>query len=93
MQPYDLDSIPVGGLVGPVEEFAPFLVAQLNNGRGILREETALQMREIAARGQAGFDAKVGTGLGWKNRRESRQPVLQPRGSGAGFTTETRPLP
>jgi CubicO group peptidase (beta-lactamase class C family) len=93
MRPYDLDSVPVGGLVGSVEQFAPFLVSHLNNGRGLLREETALQMREIAARGQAGFDAKVGTGLGWKIGEGANGRFFNHEGSGAGFATETRLYP
>jgi CubicO group peptidase (beta-lactamase class C family) len=93
MQPYDLDSVPVGGLVGPVEQFAPFLVAHLNNGKGILREESALQMREMVAKGQAGFDAKVGMGLGWKIGEKNGSLFFNHEGSGPGFTTETRIYP
>jgi CubicO group peptidase (beta-lactamase class C family) len=93
MQPYELDSIPVGGLVGAVEQFAPFLVAHLNNGKGILREESALQMREVVVKGQAGFDAKVGMGLGWKIGESRGSLFFNHEGSGAGFTTETRLYP
>jgi CubicO group peptidase (beta-lactamase class C family) len=93
MRPYELDSAPVGGLVGTVEQFAPFLVAHLNNGEGILRKESALRMQEIVAKGQAGYDAKVGMGLGWKIGEFNGSLFFNHEGSGAGFTTETRIYP
>jgi len=93
MRPYDLDSVPVGGLVGAVQQFAPFLVAHLSDGQGILHKESALQMREIVAKGQAGFDAKVGTGLGWKIGEFNGSLFFNHEGGGAGFTTETRIYP
>ncbi len=93
MQPYELDSVPVGGLVGPVEQFAPFLVAHLNDGQGILRQESALKMREVVARGQAGFDAKIGMGLGWKIGEFNGLTFFNHEGGGAGYTTETRIYP
>lgn len=93
MQPYELDSIPVGGLVGSVVQFAPFLRAHLNKGEAILSEESTLKMRELTAKGQAGFDSKVGMGLGWKIGEINGRRFFNHEGSGAGFTTETRIYP
>lgn len=93
MQPYELDSIPVGGLVGSVVQFAPFLRAHLNHGADILSKESALKMRELTAKGQAGFDSKVGMGLGWKIGETNGRRFFNHEGSGAGFATETRIYP
>ncbi|MBN1453594.1 MAG: beta-lactamase family protein [Anaerolineales bacterium] len=93
MRPYDLDSVPIGGLIGSVLQFAPFLIAHLNNGKGILCAESALQMREMAATGQAGFDAKIGMGLGWKIGESNGAQFFNHEGGGAGFATETRIYP
>jgi hypothetical protein len=45
------------------------------------------------ARGQAGFEAKVGVGLGWKIGQAAGRMFLNHEGSGAGFTSETRIYP
>jgi len=93
LKPYDLDTLPIGGLVGSAVAFAPFVIAHLNDGKGILKSESALQMRSLIAKGQAGFEAKIGTGLGWKIGESNGYRFYNHEGSGAGFITETRIYP
>jgi CubicO group peptidase (beta-lactamase class C family) len=80
-------------LVGSAVEFAPFLIAHLNEGQGILSADSARQMQTLVARGQAGFEAKVGVGLAWKIGAVSGRMFLNHEGHGAGFTSETRLYP
>jgi CubicO group peptidase (beta-lactamase class C family) len=93
LRDYDLDTAAIGGLVGSAIEFAPFLIAHLNEGRGILSAASARQMQTLVARGQAGFEAKVGVGLGWKIGQVGGRTFLNHEGGGAGFTSETRLYP
>ncbi len=90
---YSLDTAAIGGLVGSAVEFAPFLIAHLNAGRGILSPGSTQQMQTLVARGQAGFEAKVGVGLGWKIGQVDGRVFLNHEGGGAGFTSETRLYP
>jgi CubicO group peptidase (beta-lactamase class C family) len=69
LRDYDLDTAAIGGLVGSAVEFAPFLIAHLNEGRDILSPGSTRQMQTIVAQGQAGVESKVGVGLGWKTGR------------------------
>jgi CubicO group peptidase (beta-lactamase class C family) len=89
LQPYDLDSAAIGGLVGSPLDFAPFLIANLNNGRGLVQAKTCQQMQSLQARGQAGYEARMGMGLGWKIGTD----FINHEGSGAGYATETRLYP
>jgi CubicO group peptidase (beta-lactamase class C family) len=50
-------------------------------------------MRSLIASGQAGFEAKLGMGLGWKVGEINGRRFYNHEGSGAGFTTETRIYP
>jgi CubicO group peptidase (beta-lactamase class C family) len=93
LRDYNLDTAAIGGLVGSAVEFAPFLIAHLNEGRGILRANSVQQMQTIMARGQAGVESKVGVGLGWKIGQVNGCAFLNHEGSGAGFTSETRLYP
>ncbi len=93
LRDYNLDTAAIGGLVGSAVEFAPFLIAHLNEGRGILSPSSTQQMQTIVARGQAGFEAKVGVGLGWKIGQADGRTFLNHEGGGAGFTSETRLYP
>ncbi len=93
LKAYDLDTLPIGGLVGSAVGFAPFVISHLNDGQGILQPESARHMRKLIAKGQAGFAAKVGTGLGWKIGESNACRFYSHEGSGAGFTTETRIYP
>ena len=74
-------------------EFAPFLIAHLNEGRGILQAESARQMQAMVAQGQAGYESKAGVGLGWKIGEVDGRMFLNHEGGGAGFTSETRLYP
>jgi CubicO group peptidase (beta-lactamase class C family) len=93
LRDYNLDTAAIGGLVGSVVEFAPFLIAHLNEGRGILSANSTRQMQTIVAHGQAGFEAKVGVGLGWKIGQVDGRRFINHEGGGAGFMTETRLYP
>jgi CubicO group peptidase (beta-lactamase class C family) len=93
LRDYNLDTAAIGGLVGSAVEFAPFVMAHLNEGRGILSPNSTQQMQAIVARGQAGFAARVGVGLGWKIGQVNGRAFLNHEGGGAGFTSETRLYP
>ncbi len=93
LRDYSLDTAAIGGLVGSAVEFAPFLSAHLNGGRGILSASSVQQMQSIVAKGQAGFEAKMGVGLGWKIGQVNGRVFLNHEGGGAGFTSETRLYP
>lgn len=90
---YDLDTAAIGGLVGPAVGFAPFVIAQLNGGAGILTKDSTQQMQTMVARGQAGIASKVGVGLGWKFGQTGENMFINHEGGGAGFTSETRIYP
>ena len=90
---YDLDTASIGGLVGSVMGFAPFVIAHLNDGKGILAKDASQLMQTMVARGQAGIASKVGVGLGWKIGQTGEQLFINHEGGGAGFTSETRIYP
>ncbi len=89
LHPYDLDTAAIGGLVGSPLDFAPFLIASLNNGRGLITPETCQQMHSLQARGQAGYESRLGMGLGWKIGAD----FINHEGGGAGYAIETRLYP
>lgn len=90
---YDLDTAAIGGLVGSVMGFAPFVTAHLNDGAGILTKDSCRLMKTMAARGQAGIASKTGMGLGWKFGQTGAEVFINHEGGGAGFTSETRIYP
>jgi D-alanyl-D-alanine carboxypeptidase len=90
---FDVDTAAIGGLVGPVTAFIPFVHAQLNGGEGVLSEASTRLMQTIAARGRAGIESRVGVGLGWKIGLAGGRTFLNHEGGGAGFTSETRIYP
>lgn len=90
---YDLDTAAIGGLVGSVTGFAPFVTAHLNHGAGILTKNSCQLMQTMVAQGQAGIASTVGVGLGWKFGQTGEQIFINHEGGGAGFTSETRIYP
>jgi CubicO group peptidase (beta-lactamase class C family) len=90
---FDVDTAAVGGLVGPVTAFIPFVHAQLNGGAGILSVTSTRLMQTMAAHGRAGIESKIGVGLGWKIGRVGDRTFLNHEGGGAGFNSETRIYP
>ena len=90
---YDLDTAAIGGLVGSVQAFAPFVGAHLNSGTGILAKESCQLMQTMVARGQAGIASRVGVGLGWKFGQSGERVFINHEGGGAGFTSEIRIYP
>lgn len=93
LKDYNLDTAAIGGLVGSAVEFAPFLIAHLKDGQDILQANSVRQMQTVVAQGQAGFEAKLGVGLGWKIGQVNGHAFLNHEGGGAGFTSETRLYP
>jgi CubicO group peptidase (beta-lactamase class C family) len=93
VRPSDLDTAAVGGLVGSPVGFAPFLVAQLADGGGVLGASSVRAMQALVARGAAGIASRVGMGLGWKIGSAGGEPFLNHEGGGPGFTSETRLYP
>ncbi|MGO8866081.1 MAG: serine hydrolase domain-containing protein [Alphaproteobacteria bacterium] len=93
LAPYELDTAAIGGLVGPVTGFLPFVLAQLNGGSGILSQASTALMQTLQARGRVGVEARLGVGLGWKIGEAAGRRFLNHEGGGAGFTSETRIYP
>jgi len=93
VRPVDLDTAAVGGLVGSVLGFLPFVRAHLHGGGPILHEATVREMQRLSARGAAGIMSRVGMGLGWKIGEVDRVAFLNHEGGGPGFTSETRLYP
>jgi CubicO group peptidase (beta-lactamase class C family) len=90
---YNLSTASIGGLVGSVDSFVPFLRSQLNGGVPLLSEKTTRLMQTLATRGKAGIESREGVGLGWKIGVAGGRPFLNHEGCGAGFTSELRLYP
>jgi D-alanyl-D-alanine carboxypeptidase len=90
---YNLSSASIGGLVGSVDSFAPFLQSQLNRGTPLLSAAMTERMQSLRVRGRAGIASKLGVGLGWKIGQVGETRFVNHEGSGAGFTTELRLYP
>ncbi len=90
---YNLSTSSIGGLVGSVDSFAPFLRSQLDGGSPLLSEETTRLMQTLVARGKAGVESKEGVGLGWKIGVAGGRRFLNHEGCGPGFTSELRLYP
>ncbi len=93
LRAYDVDTAAIGGLVGSVTGFLPFVRAQLQGGGGILSAASTALMQSLVARGRAGVAARLGVGLGWKLGEASGRRFLNHEGGGPGFTSETRIYP
>ena len=92
-RPFALDTAAIGGLVGSVGGFAPFVIAQLRGGDAVLGEAAVRAMQTLVARGAAGIASRVGVGLGWKLGAVDGVSFLNHEGGGPGFTSETRIYP
>ncbi|MGE5346052.1 MAG: serine hydrolase domain-containing protein, partial [Acidithiobacillales bacterium] len=90
---YNLGTSSIGGLVGSVDSFAPFIRSQLAGGGSLLSEKTTQLMQALVAKGRAGIESRTGVGLGWKIGRTGGRRFLNHEGCGAGFTSELRLYP
>lgn len=93
LEPYSLDTAAIGGLLGSVPDFLPFLEEMLDPSDGVLRAESKRQMLTLHAHGAAGIVSRVGVGLGWKLGQVDGVEFLNHEGGGAGFCSETRLYP
>lgn len=93
LEPYDLASAAIGGLVGTVIELAKFLTMHLVGGAGVLSRASLTAMQALVAPGAAGIESRLGVGLGWKHGRVGDHAFLAHEGAGAGFTSELRLYP
>jgi D-alanyl-D-alanine carboxypeptidase len=93
LRPYNLSTASIGGLVGSVGSFTPFLQSQLREGTPLLSAETTRYMQSLVAKGKIGYESKMGVGLGWKHGSAGDHLYLNHEGGGAGFTSETRLYP
>lgn len=93
LEEYDLATSAIGGLVGTMPDLGRFLIAQLAGGGPVLGHEATKRMQAQVARGAAGIESRVGTGLGWKIGVVSGVRFLNHEGGGAGFTSELRLYP
>jgi CubicO group peptidase (beta-lactamase class C family) len=82
-----IDGAPYGGLIGPVEDAARFLMLHLRDGEldgvRLLSAANAQAMRRISVRGRS-----LDVGLGWFRRRRHRTAdpeFVEHLGGGAGF--------
>ena len=90
---FGLDSAAIGGLVGAVGDFVPFLQEFLRDDDGVLPRAARDQMLTVQAEGSAGIASTVGTGLGWKAGEVAGLRFWNHEGGGPGFATETRLYP
>lgn len=93
--PFYVNGAAYGGLVGPVEDAAQFLLMHLNggeiNGQRILSPKSTMAMQEIAVQGD-----KLDVGLGWlrpRSARRSGQRSVEHPGGGGGFFNVMRLYP
>ncbi len=93
LEHYNLVTSAIGGLVGSVFSFAPFVQSQLSDGSPLLSPETMQRMQALVATGRAGIESRVGVGLGWKIGLVGDCRFLNHEGGGAGFTSELRLYP
>jgi CubicO group peptidase (beta-lactamase class C family) len=87
LRPFLVDGAPYGGLVGSVDDAAPFVRMHLRDGEldgvRILGGDVAREMREIRTRGK-----RYDLGLGWfrpAKERDGDPPFVEHLGGGAGF--------
>ncbi len=90
---FDLDSAAIGGLVGAVGDFVPFLQEFLRQDDGVLPRAARDKMLTVQGEGAAGIASTVGTGLGWKAGEVDGVRFWNHEGGGPGFATETRLYP
>jgi len=93
VQPYDLDTVAVGGLVGRAASFLPLLEEMLRPSDNVLSTESKRMMLSVQALGAAGVISRAGVGLGWKRGVVGATEFWNHEGGGAGFCTETRIYP
>jgi D-alanyl-D-alanine carboxypeptidase len=93
LEHFNLVTSAIGGLVGSVSSFAPFIRSQLTDGSPLLSPKSVQSMQAMVARGRAGIESKVGVGLGWKIGLVGDCRFLNHEGGGAGFTSELRLYP
>ena len=90
---FGLDTAAIGGLVGAVTDFVPFLQEFLRGDDGVLPRTAREEMLTVQAEGSAGVASTVGTGLGWKAGDVDGVRFWNHEGGGPGFATETRLYP
>ncbi len=90
---FSLDSAAIGGLVGAVGDFLPFLQEFLGADDGVLPHAARHEMLTVQAEGAAGIASTVGTGFGWKAGEVDGVRFWNHEGGGPGFATETRLYP
>ena len=93
LKEYNLATSAIGGLMGTVEDFAPFLHSQLTGGGPVLSSASTRRMQTLIAEGAAGIASRFGVGLGWKLGKVGGRLFLNHEGGGAGFTSELRLYP
>ena len=83
-----------GGLIGPVDDAARFVLAHLNggeiDGRRILSSQSVASMQQMQL---ATNNDELGFGLGWNIGGDSERRYLYHMGGGAAFFTEMRVYP
>ncbi len=93
LNPFQLDCVAIGGLLGPAPGFLPLLREMLSNDDGVLRAATKREMLSVQAPGAAGITSRHGVGLGWKRGEVDNVEFWNHEGGGPGFCTETRLYP
>lgn len=90
---FGLDSAAIGGLLGAVGDFVPFLQEFLGDDDGVLPRAARDEMLTVHAEGSAGIASTAGMGLGWKAGAVDGVRFWNHEGGGPGFATETRLYP
>lgn len=90
---YNLSTSSIGGLLGSMDSFSPFIRSQMTDGSPLLSEETTRLMQTPSAQGKVGVVSQDGVCLGWKLGIAGERRFLNHEGSGLGFTSELRLYP
>jgi CubicO group peptidase (beta-lactamase class C family) len=95
LRPFEVDGPAYGGLIGPAEELARFLLLQLRDGEvggtRIPSAQATAAMRQISVPGH-----RYDLGLGWfrpASQRRADPPFVEHLGGGAGFFNLIRIYP
>ena len=92
LRTFALDTLAIGGLIGPATAFLPLLREMLSDADGVLSQDSKREMLSEQSRGAAGIVSRDGVGLGWKLGHTDVR-FYNHEGGGPGFCSETRLYP
>eukprot|EP01083_Nonionella_stella_P186449 682479_1 len=94
LNPFELDSSSIGGIIGSVEQFAKFVEFQMNGNDEVLDSKYLKEMQKEQQLGIVGIESKYGVGYGWKiGKTLDDRMFINHEGGGPGFHSEMRIYP